>query len=74
MKKRKDECQFCTSRTCNHRIVREEEPKYDEVYCCNHSDEAESEADRVLGNPGHMRSHLSGNSKYKRGEPLSNWK
>ena len=49
MKKRKDECQICTSRSCYHRIYREENPKYDEVYCDSHIKEAEELSDKILG-------------------------
>lgn len=73
MKKRKDECLFCSSRSCRCRIVREEEPVYDEVACANHISDLEKHSDEVLGRGnGIMRWHLSGNSQYKRGEPLLN--
>jgi hypothetical protein len=76
VKKRRNECQFCTSRLCSNRIVREEEPKYDEVYCVRHHKEAEAEADRVLGShTGNYRTHISStSSNQRRGEPVSNWK
>ena len=67
MNKLINECQFCKNRFCYHRIVREQEPKYDEVYCNKHINEAEEEADKVLGNPGHMRTHISGTGIQKRG-------
>ena len=67
MKKLINECQFCKSRFCYHRIVRQENPKYDEVYCNKHIREAEDEADKVLGNPGYMRTHISSTAIQKRG-------
>ncbi|ABR46631.1 hypothetical protein Amet_4379 [Alkaliphilus metalliredigens QYMF] len=36
MTKIKDECLFCSKRICNTRIVRTEEPQYDEVACYQH--------------------------------------
>jgi len=76
MKKRPNECQFCTSRKCSDRIVREDHPKYDEVYCTKHSEQAETEADRVLGvNTGNYRTHISSTiSDERRGVPLSEWR
>lgn len=70
-KKLMNECQFCKSRFCYHRIVRTEDPTYDEVYCNKHIHEAEDEADRVLGNTRHMRAHISGTGIQKRGELLN---
>jgi len=72
MKKLINECQFCKSRFCYHRIVREEEPKYDEVYCNKHIEEAEKEADRVLGvGNGIRRNHISGTGIQRRGIELA---
>jgi len=69
MKKRKDECQFCTSRSCHNRIYRKEEPKYDEVYCYKHIREAEVKVDEILGrNNGISRTHQSSTGKLRRGE------
>lgn len=69
-KKRKNECQFCTSRKCYAQIYRDEEPKYDEVYCYKHADEAAEAADRVLGGRGSgiKRCHRSSSSPVSRGE------
>lgn len=69
-KKRKNECQFCTSRRCYNQIFRDEEPKYDEIYCMKHGDEAAKEADRVLGGRGSgvMRTHRSNSGRVARGE------
>jgi len=69
MAKRKDECIFCKSRSCYTRIVRLEEPAYDEVACDYHVLELEKHSDEVLGTKnGIMRTHLSGTSRQKRGE------
>ena len=68
-KKRKDECQFCSRRTCYNQIFRDEVPKYDEVYCYSHMNEAEKEADRILGGHGSgiVRTHRSSTGKLHRG-------
>lgn len=67
--KRKDECQFCTSRSCFKQIFRDEDPKYDEVYCDKHCNEAEQEANRVMGDgKGIFRTHRSSTGKVSRGE------
>ena len=71
MKKRKDECLFCTSRKCVCRIVRQESPYYDEVSCVHHISDLEKHSDKVLGKGnGVQRWHLSGLSKYKRYEQI----
>jgi len=74
MKKLINECQFCKSRFCYNRIVREEEPRYDEVFCNKHIDEAEKESDRVLGAPGYKRAYISGTGIQKRGVPIKKLK
>lgn len=67
-KKRKDECQFCKSRLCDKQIYRDEEPKYDEVYCDKHCDEAEMACDEILGNGKRIfRHHRSSTGKLSRG-------
>lgn len=69
MKKRKDECEFCTSRSCSHQIYRDEEPKYDQIHCRKHVEEGESQADKVLGTGnGIMRWHRSSTAKLSRGD------
>ena len=69
MKKRKDECLFCSSRTCNTRIVRQNEPKYDEIACYKHIEELEKHSDEVLGyKNGVMRHHITSTGQLKRGE------
>lgn len=47
--KKKNECQFCNSTNCFNQIYRDEEPKYDEVYCEKHHKEAEGACDETLG-------------------------
>ena len=67
MNKRKDECQFCKSRSCYHRIVRKIPPLYDEVFCSKHVKEGYDECDSILGKGnGIMRSHISSTGKLKR--------
>ena len=68
MKKPKNQCQFCKSRKCGFQIYRDEVPKYDEVYCIKHCDEAEKECDRVLGKKnGIMRTYRSSTGNLSRG-------
>jgi hypothetical protein len=69
MKKRKDECLFCTSRNCYTRIYRREVPIYDELACRRHVEELQKHSDEVLGtNNGIYRNHISGTGTFKRGE------
>lgn len=71
MVKRKDECLFCTKRSCNTRIVRLETPTYDEVACFIHVEDLEKHSDVVLGyKNGIMRHHISSSGRLKRGEPI----
>ena len=71
MAKRKDECIFCKSRSCYTRIVRLEEPAYDEVACPSHVLDLERHSDTKLGTRnGVMRHHISGTARQKRGEIL----
>ncbi len=69
---RKDQCKFCESRSCYTRIVRTEEPVYDEVACGKHITNLEKHSDFVLGtNNGIIRTHISSFGKQKRGEPCT---
>jgi hypothetical protein len=72
MKKRKDECLFCTSRKCNTRVVRQEEPLFDEVSCDKHINLLYGHADAVLGRKGSgvYRHHISSSGMLKRGESI----
>jgi len=71
MAKRKDECLFCGRRSCSTRIVRLEEPAYDEVACDIHVEDLEKHSDEVLGSHnGVMRCHISSSGRLKRGEPV----
>ena len=71
-KKRKDECFTCTSRACYTRVVRENDPKYDEVACRKHIKELEHHADEMLGSGnGIIRSHISSTGYQKRGVALT---
>jgi hypothetical protein len=72
MKKRKDECLFCSSRTCSTRIYRREIPIYDEIACGKHVSDLEKHSDEVLGTKnGIMRTHVQTTGKFKRGEIYS---
>ncbi len=67
--KRKDECEFCTSRSCHHQIYRDQEPKYDQVHCFEHIEKGELQADEILGGKGSgmFRTHRSSTGKLTRG-------
>jgi len=70
-RKRKDECQFCTSRSCSGQIYRVDYPYYDEIYCDKHQQEAFEASDKVLGvGNGIYRTFKSSTGKLKRGENL----
>ena len=47
MKKRKDECLFCTSRKCGERVVSvdDEEEHYDEIACTKHMKDLHKHSD-----------------------------
>ncbi len=67
--KRKNQCQFCGSIHCFHQIYRDEEPKYDEVYCNNHIKEAENACNEKLGKGnGVLRSYRSSTGRISRGD------
>lgn len=70
MTKRKDECLFCSRRSCRTRIVRFEEPRYDELACTEHVSALEKHADAALGGRGRNvdRWHCSTTGRYVRGE------
>jgi len=69
MKKRKDECFCCSSRSCYTRIYRREVPIFDELACYKHVEDLQEHADKVLGyKTGVMRNNISGTRKYMRGE------
>ena len=71
MAKRKDECLFCSKRSCSVRIVRLKEPIYDEIACNKHISDLEKHCDSILGqNNGVMRWHISSSGRVKRGEPV----
>ncbi len=68
IEKKKNECQFCKSIHCFQQIYRDEEPKYDEVYCNKHIKEAEKACDEVLGiGNGLVRTHRSSSGRISRG-------
>lgn len=67
-KKPKNQCQFCESIHCFKQIYRDEEPKYDEVYCDKHRDEAEKACNEKLGvGNGILRSYRSSTGRISRG-------
>jgi len=66
---RKDQCLFCRSRSCYSRIVRKEEPNYDEIACDKHISDLEKHSDEILGkNNGIIRTHITSTGKLRRGE------
>lgn len=70
-KKRKDECVICKSRSCNFRIVRLEEPRFDEIACNTHIQKLCDHADETLGShTGNYRHHISGIQNLKRGDEI----
>lgn len=68
MKKRKDECLFCKSRSCYERVVSFEDKgqTYDEIACRNHVKELHKHSDEKL--PKVMKIFSSSTGKQKRGE------
>ena len=68
MNKRKDECLFCTSRTCYTKIIAK---NYQEIACSKHISDLEKHSDEKLGRKnGVKRIHQTSIEKLKRGE---NW-
>jgi len=67
-KKRKDECLFCSSRSCYTRIVTSEDKGklYDEIACPNHVFELEKHSDETV--PKVMRIFASSTARLKRGD------
>jgi len=61
MKKRKNECLFCTSRSCHAKIISE---NYEEIACSKHAKNLERHAREVRG------IYRSSTGKMSRGE---NW-
>lgn len=71
MKKRKDECLFCKSRACRIRIVRQDEPVYDEIACSKHITDLKKHSDETLGQGnGVMRNHIWGTMRQVRGREI----
>ena len=65
LKKRKDECFKCNSRSCYYRIYN---TTFDEIACVVHSRDLEKYANEILGKSGGvMRRHVSSIHKQKRG-------
>lgn len=63
---RKDQCLFCASRKCYHRIVTIDYG-YDEIVCSRHIKELEQHADETLN--GKLRCNIESTGQVKRGEP-----
>jgi hypothetical protein len=66
---RKDQCLFCGSRSCYERVVRIEEPFYDEIACPKHVDDLHKHVGEKLGNEiGVGRHYITSTGGLKRGE------
>lgn len=68
--KRKNECFRCTSRRCYNRIVTSDGPVFDEIACVSHSNELCLYSDKILGNPGYLRTHITNTGGVRRGEEM----
>ena len=70
MKKRKDECLFCTSRSCYERVVSAEDDGkiYDEIACIKHVKGLHKHSDEKA--PGVKKNFISCTGRLKRGEPF----
>lgn len=68
MKKRKDECLFCTSRSCFDRVVSSEDDgnAYDEIACMDHIQDLYKHSDKTV--PGVMKIFASSTGQVKRGD------
>ena len=62
---RSNQCYFCRSTNCFTRIYTVD-LTFDEIACHDCKDKLVLHADRVLGNPGKMRHHLSSLANVKR--------
>lgn len=70
---RRDQCRFCTSRVCNHRIVSMDSRRpWDEIACRRHSKELYDLADLEI--PGVYRMHSETTGTYQRGEYRADWR
>jgi len=68
MKKRKDECLFCTSRSCYERVVSSQDKAqlYDEVACNKHIKDLHKHSDEIA--PKIIKYFNSSTGKQKRGD------
>ena len=68
MKKRKDECLFCTSRRCYERVASSEDKgkTYDEIACIKHIENLYDDSDEKA--PGIMKIFQSSTARQKRGD------
>ncbi len=60
-----NQCYFCRSTLCFTRIYAFD-LTFDEIACRDCQKELALYADKMLGNPGKMRNHISSSSKVKR--------
>ena len=66
MKKRKDECLFCTSRSCYERVVSSDNGQtYDEISCQDHIKDLHKHSDDAA--PGVMKHFISSTGRMQRG-------
>lgn len=63
--RRRDQCRFCTSRSC-YTAIYTEDRTFDEVACSRHIRALELHADAVLGSPGKLRTNLSSTGRQSR--------
>jgi len=70
MRKRKDECLFCTSRSCFERVVSSGDngQLYDEIACPEHVKDMYKHSDRKA--PKVMKHFISSTGRQKRGVPV----
>lgn len=70
MRKRKDECLFCTSRSCFERVVSSGDngQLYDEIACTRHVSELHRHSDKKA--PGVKKNFISSIGRQKRGDPV----
>lgn len=69
LKKRKNECLFCTSRNCYDRVVSIDNGKtYDEIACRRHVLELDKHSD--VKAPGIIKHFIESTGRQRRGEPF----
>ena len=69
--KRSDACLICDRRKCRTRVVRLEEPFYDEIACDEHQNALYLHSDDILGvGSGLDRHYISSTGNLRRGDPI----